>query len=140
MINPLTTADLHVKTSVAIREYLSYDSSSNIYKIRNGYSGKIKVNFDKSSTFKEVSYSSKNPNILTVGKDGTITPLMVGRTSILITIDDGLGQEYTYEVTIEVERTPLIENLKQFFRMIRKNIGHFAAFFVLGMLDMISPK
>lgn len=120
------------------QDYLSYDKDKNIYKIRNGISGKITVNFTENSTYKIVKYNSLDSEVLIVGDDGTITPIKIGKAKIIIEIDDGFDQKYTFEVDIEVERTPLIENMQKFYYTIRKSIGHFAAFFVLGMLGALS--
>lgn len=120
------------------QDYLSYDKDKNIYKIRNGISGKITVNFTENSTYKIVKYNSLDSEVLIVGDDGTITPIKIGKTKVIIEIDDGFDQKYTFEVDIEVERTPLIENMQEFYYTIRKSIGHFAAFFVLGMLGALA--
>lgn len=120
------------------QDYLSYDKDKNIYKIRNGISGKITVNFTENSTYKIVKYNSLDSEVLIVGDDGTITPIKIGKAKVIIEIDDGFDQKYTFEVDIEVERTPLIENMQEFYYTIRKSIGHFAAFFVLGMLGALA--
>lgn len=120
------------------QDYLSYDKDKNIYKIRNGISGKITVNFTENSTYKIVKYNSLDSEVLIVGDDGTITPIKIGKAKVIIEIDDGFDQKYTFEVDIEVERTPLIENMQKFYYTIRKSIGHFAAFFVLGMLGALA--
>lgn len=123
---------------VVEQDYLNFDSNENVYKIRNGISGKISVNFTENSTYKAATYKSSNTNVLMIGEDGTITPLKVGKVKVIIEIDDGFDQKYLFEVELVVERTPLIEDMKEFYYTIRKSIGHFAAFFVLGMLGALA--
>ena len=120
------------------QDHLSYDKDNNVYSIRNGFSGKINVNFNSNSTYKTVVYTSSNEKVLTVGNDGVITPIKVGEATITVTVDDGLGQVFTYDVKIKVERTPLIEDFSAFLYKVRKSIGHFGAFLVLGILGTLS--
>lgn len=114
------------------QKYLEVEDD--VYLIRNGYSAKLKVNFNDNSTFKEVKYSCEDEDILTIGKDGVITPKKVGKTTIIITIDDGMSEAIIYEINVKVERTPLIEDFSAFLYKVRKSIGHFGAFLVLGIM------
>ena len=112
---------------------LKYDESNNTYKLKNGVSANIKTNFTSSSTYTEVSYSSSDTKILTVGNDGVITPKSVGKATITASIDDGFGNVVGYEVKVEVTGLDLIEDLQSFFYKVRKGLGHFTAFLVLGI-------
>ena len=114
------------------QEYLEVEDG--VYLIRNGYSAKLKVNFNDNSTFKEVKFSCEDEDVLTIGKDGVITPKKVGKTTIVITIDDGISEPIIYEINVKVERTPLIEDFSAFLYKVRKSIGHFGAFLVLGVM------
>lgn len=119
------------------QDHLKYDKESNVYTIRNGYSTKLKVNFDEESTFKNVIYSSSDESVLTVGTDGIITPKKIGKAVITITIDDGISEPVIMTINIEVERTPLIEDFSAFLYKVRKSIGHFGAFLVLGIMGSL---
>ena len=110
----------------------------NAYSITNGYSGHVHLNFLDTSTYTTVTYSSSNPNIASIGQDGTITPNKTGKTIITITCDDGMQEkvEITFELTIK--RQDYIQDLSKFFYQVRKGVGHFSAFLVLGIFSTIT--
>ena len=112
---------------------LKYDAENNTYSMLNGYSGSIKVNFDSSSTYKKVTYSSNNEEVLTVGSDGTLTPHKAGNATITITCDDGIQEPVIITVKMNVRKQDLIKDLSKFFYQVRKGLGHFGAFLVLGI-------
>lgn len=116
------------------QEYLEYNSKDNIYRIRNGYSGRINCNFTKASTYTTATFTSSDTSVLLVGNDGVFTPIKTGKVTITVTIDDGVLEPIVYTIDFEVEKTPFIEDLVSFFYMVRKGIGHFGAFLVLGIL------
>ena len=116
------------------QEYLEYNSKDNIYHIRNGYSGRINCNFTEASTYTTATFTSSDTSVLLVGDDGVFTPVKTGNVTITVTIDDGVLEPVVYTIDFEVEKTPFIEDLVTFFYMIRKGIGHFGAFLVLGIL------
>lgn len=116
------------------QEYLEYNSKDNIYRIRNGYSGRINCNFTEASTYTTATFTSSDTSVLLVGNDGVFTPIETGKVTITVTIDDGVLEPIIYTIDFEVEKTPFIEDLVSFFYMVRKGIGHFGAFLVLGIL------
>jgi uncharacterized protein YjdB len=116
------------------QEYLEYNEKDNTYHIRNGFSGDIKVNFTSNTTYRNTVFSSSNEKVLKVGNDGVITPIKIGKASITVTIDDGILDPVVYEINFVIEGKPFIENLSEFYYIVRKSIGHFGAFFVLGGL------
>ena len=116
------------------QEYLEYNSKDNIYRIRNGYSGRINCNFTEASTYTTATFTSSDTSVLLVGNDGVFTPIKTGKVTITVTIDDGVLEPIVYTIDFEVEKTPFIEDLVSFFYMVRKGIGHFGAFLVLGIL------
>ena len=69
-----------------------------------------------------------------VGDDGVITPVKIGKATVTITIDDGNLEPVVHTINFVIEGKPFIENLSEFYYIVRKSIGHFGAFFVLGML------
>lgn len=147
----ITSEDKNIKKEVEVRvknivelneerlydinqEYLEYNSKDNIYRIRNGYSGRINCNFTEASTYTTATFTSSDTSVLLVGNDGVFTPIKTGKVTITVTIDDGVLEPIVYTIDFEVEKTPFIEDLVSFFYMVRKGIGHFGAFLVLGIL------
>ncbi|MBE7088347.1 MAG: hypothetical protein E7370_02325 [Clostridiales bacterium] len=117
---------------------VNFDSESNTYSLTNGFSGKITVNFDSQSTFNTVVYSTSDDEIISIGQDGTLTPHKEGTATLTLVIDDGMQDEIILEVTVKVERQPLIQNLSEFFYLVRKGLGHFGAFAVLGIFSTLT--
>lgn len=147
----ITSEDKNIKKEVEVRvkniielneespydinqEYLEYNSKDNIYHIRNGYSGRINCNFTEASTYTTATFSSSDTSVLLVGNDGVFTPIKTGKVTMTVTIDDGVLEPIIYTIDFEVEKTSFIEDLVSFFYMVRKGIGHFGAFLVLGIL------
>lgn len=116
-------------------EGIDYDEESNTYSMVNGISGSFKINFDDKSTYREVTYSSSNNDIATIGSDGTITPLSVGKTEIKAVCNDNNNEPIEITITLEIKRQDFITDLKNFFLFIRKSIGHYGAFLVLGIFS-----
>ena len=46
----------------------------------------------ENATFKDVTYTVKNPTILRVDEDGTMTPLSIGETYVIVTTHHGLSE------------------------------------------------
>lgn len=125
--------DLDDNAFVFDHKQMHFDENLNKYFIKNGISGKIELNFSDDSTFKEVVFSSSDESILLIGEDGVFSPLKEGEVIIKALVSDG-EKEIVLLFNIKVERQKVIEDLASFFYKIRKNIGHFGAFFVLGVL------
>ena len=111
------------------------DIDNGKYSIKNGYSANISMNFDSSTTYKETTYKSSDDSILSVNKNGTLTPHKEGKAIITMICDDGNGEKEEISVTIYVKRQELITDLSAFFYKVRKAIGHFGAFLVLGIFS-----
>ena len=114
---------------------VSYNANSNTYYITNGYSSKLTVNFLEGTTFKKLTLSSSNEKILSVGKDGTLTPHKKGNVTITIICDDNMQEKQEIKINIEVKQQPVIKDLSEFFYKVRKGLGHFGAFLVLGIFS-----
>ena len=110
------------------------------YYILNGFAGSIKIVFKDYSTYTRVSYTSSNEKVLTVGSDGKITPKSAGKATITIVCDDGLGEEaeVVYEVTVHIKKQNAIRNMSEFFAKVRKKLGHWGAFLVLGIFSSLT--
>ena len=105
------------------------------YAITNGFSAKLTVNFDEKSTYKVVTYSSSDEKVASIGRDGTITPHKIGTTKITVTCDDGLNEKIEFSIEIEIKRQDYIKDLSAFFYKVRKGLGHFSAFLILGIFS-----
>lgn len=112
--------------------------SDNEYAIRNGHSGKITLNFTKDSTYTNVTYTSSDPKIASIGKDGTITPNRIGTVTLTITCDDGMSNKIEISFDLTIKRTDYIQNLSEFFYQVRKGLGHFSAFLILGIFSTLT--
>ena len=118
-----------------IGESVTFDKEMNKYYITNGYSSNVYLNFNESSTYTKVSYQSSNEKIISVGEDGTLTPHKVGEATITLVCDDGQGQSVSYSIDVCVSKQNYITNLSEFFYKVRKALGHFGAFLVLGIFS-----
>ena len=119
----------------------------NHYKITNGNTASLKINFNyDKTTYFDVKYHSSNPEVATINEEGVITTLKEGKTDISYICHDGISPitingitNYTggIEGTIhlKVERLELITDLDSFFLLVRKGVGHFGAFLVLGIFS-----
>lgn len=111
------------------------DVDNGKYSIKNGYSANISMNFDSLTTYKQITYKTSDESILSVNEDGTLTPHKEGKAIITMICDDGNGERKEISVTIHVKRQELITDLSAFFYKVRKAIGHFGAFLVLGIFS-----
>ena len=105
------------------------------YAITNGFSGKIKINFTEDSTYTNVTFTSSDTSIASINNDGTITPHKVGKTNITVTCDDGHQKKIEFTIELEIKRQDYIKDLSSFFYKVRKSLGHFSAFLVLGIFS-----
>lgn len=117
---------------------IEYDNEQNVYKIKNGTSSSIFLNLTEETTYTNVIYSSNDERIVSIGSDGTITAHKVGTALINMVCDDGEGKKVEYQITIKVNKKNLIEDLSAFFYKVRKGLGHFAAFLVLGIFSTLT--
>lgn len=115
----------------------TYDGETNTLTIVNGETGKIAFNFLSDTTYRTTVYSVADESIALIGKDGTITPLKIGETKIYMSIKDRLSEHINVEVNLKVTRKDFIENMGEFFRAVRKAIGHFGAFAAVGLIGTI---
>lgn len=115
-----------------------YVEETNTVQITNGDTVKIRVNFAPESTYKIARYTIKNTKVCTIGKDGTITPLKVGKTILTITVKDSLTDHTSMTINIKVVKKNAIQNMQEFLAKIRKLVGHFGAFAVLGIVSTIA--
>ena len=98
------------------------------------------------STYTNVVYTSDNEKVLVVGNDGVLVPKSVGKANVTMVCDDGISGKIEVVIKVEVAEKPFITDMSNFFYFIRKSVGHFGAFLVLGILStftymlFIKPK
>lgn len=126
--------------------FYSIDNENNILKLVNGHSIVLKINFTESSTYKTVTYSSSDE---TVAKftGGVITPLKPGKTTLTLDFNDNITEFITSDnasklglqmtIKLEVSAQSVKDTVTNFFKIVRKSIGHFGAFFVAGIFSTI---
>ena len=105
------------------------------YSMTNGFSGKLNLNFDEKSTFTKVNYFSSDESVAVIGKDGTITPMKVGETIIKVICDDGMQNKIEFEIKLKIKKQDYIKNVTDFIYKVRKGLGHFSAFLILGIVS-----
>ena len=125
----------------------------NYYSVINNSSINLKININTAiSSYFKINYSSSNENIAKIGLDGNISFFSTGKVTIKATCYDGISPKYLYslstgekidnfvdyEITFEVKPKQLITDLNSFFLKVRKSIGHFGAFLVLGIFSSLT--
>lgn len=116
----------------------TYNKSLDRYEITNGYSGKIELSFLEESTYKKVQYQSSDESILEVDRNGVLTPHKKGNVTLTLTIDDGMIDKTVINIDIRVKPQRVIENMQEFFGKVRKAVGHYGAFLVLGIFSTLT--
>lgn len=107
------------------------------YLIKQGESGKVIATLDKSATVQTVAFSSSDEKVAKIGQDGVIEAVSGGSTTITISTSyDGKTTEESFLLT--VERITLKDTMENFYYIIRKSIGHFGAFLVLGIFGALT--
>ncbi len=107
------------------------------YTLKEGTSGKIKGVLEQNATVFTVIYSSSDSSILSISEDGVIEALKPGTVTITATTSyENESVQATIEIT--VQRVTLSDTVKNFYYLIRKGIGHFGAFLVLGFFATFS--
>lgn len=111
--------------------------SGESFTLKAGSSGKIKGVLDENATILEVVYSSSDSSIASVSADGVIQALKAGTVTITATTSYD-GQSVSQSIILTVERITVSDTIKNFYYLIRKGIGHFGAFLVLGIFAAFS--
>ena len=107
------------------------------YSLKEGTSAKIKGILDENATILSVIYTSTDSSIASVSADGVIQALKAGTVTITATSSYD-GQSVSQSITLTVERLTVGDTIKNFYYLIRKGIGHFGAFLVLGIFATFS--
>lgn len=114
--------------------------SDNKFKFKNGNTISIKMNFAEDATYTKVTYKSSNENVITIGPDGVMSALKVGKATISVIYTDkySVSEPFVIELQFVVEKQPLINDIQEFSNYIRKALGHFGVFFVLAIASFLT--
>ena len=126
--------EIDTETPIIV-EGLNFDD--NVYKIINGTSGSVSLNFIDQSSYTDVTYTSSNELVATVGEDGTIIPKMAGKSTITLSCEDG-DVKIEYQITLRVRAKTFATDIPNFLYQVRKGIGHFGAFLVFGIFSTLT--
>lgn len=125
----------------------------NNYSVINNSSINLKINLNTaSSSYFTINYTSSDETIAKIGLDGNISFFKTGEVIIHATCYDGKSPKYLYsistgekilnhvdiEIIFEIKPQLLITDLNSFFLKVRKSIGHFGAFLVLGIFSSLT--
>ena len=133
---------IHVRNVIKLNEDKpvivtgNYSFNDNTISVINGETLKIRFNFTSDSTFTKTTYSSSDTNFVEIGSDGVITPKKSGKAKISLRVYDGI-EELSLTLNVNVQRKNLTDNINNFYYYIRKGIGHFGAFLVLGIFSTL---
>ena len=116
----------------------TYDASTNTLTITNGDHVKINYNLGSGSTLKATTYKIKNEKIASIAADGNLTPLKAGKTILTMEVKDEISTHITSDVNIVINRKNFVQNVTEFMKIIRKLVGHFGAFAVLGIFSTLT--
>lgn len=127
--------------------------NDNNYSVINNSSINLKINLNTaSSSYFTINYTSSDETIAKIGLDGNISFFKTGEVIIHATCYDGKSPKYLYsistgekilnhvdiEIIFEIKPQLLITDLNSFFLKVRKSIGHFGAFLVLGIFSSLT--
>ena len=125
----------------------------NNYSVINNSSINLKINLNTaSSSYFTINYTSSDENVAKIGLDGNISFFKTGYVIIYVTCYYVISPKYLYslstgekilnyvdyEIVFEIKPQLLITDLNSFFLKVRKSIGHFGAFLVLGIFSSLT--
>ncbi len=135
-----SSVEITVKEILSQTITLSFEGINNDddkYVIKEGESGKIIATLDENATVLDVFFSSSDESVARINQDGAIEALAGGSTTITVyTSYDGETTEESF--TLTVDRITIKDTITNFYYVIRKSIGHFGAFLVLGIFGSLS--
>lgn len=135
------TDDISHSINITVKEVLSENihldfedikREGDIYTLKQGKSGRVIAILDENATVHHVTYTSSNESVARIGADGVIEALSGGSTTITVSTEYE-GKVTAVSFTLNIERITLKDTVENFYYLIRKSIGHFAAFFALGI-------
>lgn len=108
-----------------------------VHTMKQGTSGRVIATLDKDATVLDITFTSANEHVAKISSDGAIEALQAGIT--IITVSTTCEDEIT-SVSFELVVNPITfeDTIDDFYTRIRKGMGHFGAFLVLGILASLS--
>lgn len=137
------TFNIQVHNVIALNEDNKYTLQSksikktgnNSYTLINGSSATLILNFLSNASYKKVEFSSSNEKIAKIGQDGVIVPIKVGKTMIQARCSDNIENEIVVQIDLEIVKKPLINDFETFTGKLRKGLGHFGIFLLMGIFS-----
>ena len=115
--------------------YLSFDGieiADDTYRVKQGSSAKVLASLDENATILDVTFTSSNEWVARIGADGVIEARHGGKTTV--TVSTAYGDEMTTaSFVLTVDPITLEDTIDNFYAWVRKAMGHFGAFLVLGI-------
>ena len=131
----LTVKEVLSSTITLETENLIADGDN--FALKQGNSGKVIAHLSEDATILTVTYSSSDPTIANVNADGVIEALKGGTVTITATSSYD-GEEVSQSITLTVNKITFSDNVQNFYYKIRKSVGHFGAFLVLGIFAALT--
>ena len=138
--------NIESKITITVKEILSENialkfdglkSDGEKYTVKQGESAKVIATLDKNATVLDIFYASSDEGVAKIGPDGVIEALGDGTTTITVSTSyDGNVTEESF--TLEVEAITFKDTFSNFYYIVRKSIGHFGAFLVLGIFASLT--
>lgn len=139
--------DIVDSIKILVREVVSTDFIMNFegfdgdaeggYHIKQGSTGKLTVTLSENATVRDIKFTSSDEKIAKITPDGNIEALKGGNVTITVSTTNG---ETTNSVHVKITVTPLTleDTIDNFYHWIRKAMGHFGAFLVLGIFGSMT--
>lgn len=139
--------DIVDSIKILVREVVSTDFIMNFegfdgdaedgYHIKQGSAGKLTVTLGENATVRDIKFTSSDEKIAKISPDGNIEALKGGNVTITVSTTNG---ETTNSVHVKITVTPLTlaDTVDNFYYFIRKAMGHFGAFLVLGIFGSLT--
>lgn len=118
-------------------EFVGLTTLDDGYGLKQGKSGKVIATLDENATVHNVTYASSNERVAKISPDGVIEALSGGTVTITVsTAYDGEVTEVSF--LLDVDPITLKDTIENFYYVVRKMVGHFGAFLVLGIFGSLS--
>lgn len=138
--------DITSKVTIIVKEVLTGSIAFDVtdinknaegYILKEGTSGKVIAEIDEDATVLDLHFSSSDESIARISQDGVIEALDGG--VVTITISSSYEDE-TVSTSFELTVDPITvkDTVQNFYYKIRKAVGHFGAFLILGILASLS--
>ena len=139
--------DIVDSIKILVREVVSTDFIMNFegfdgdaeggYHIKQGSTGKLTVTISENATVRDIKFTTSDEKIAKITPDGNIEALKGGNVTITVSTTNG---ETTNSVHVKITVTPLTleDTIDNFYYWIRKAMGHFGAFLVLGIFGSMT--